>query len=91
MIKFLLSFSLLTTGIARAQKIPDPRPFAAAITAGDLQKHLYIIASKEFAGRETATEGQRKAAAYIEDHFRSLGLLPGAGDGYPTYSPVFQD
>jgi hypothetical protein len=82
---------LLSAGIAQAQKIADPRPFAAAITAANLQKHLYIIASKDFEGRETATEGQRKAAAYIENQFRSLGLRPGNKDSYQLAYPVFQD
>jgi hypothetical protein len=89
--KFLLLSLLLPACIARAQKIADPRPFAAAIRAADLQKHLYIIAGKDFEGRETATEGQRKAATYIEDQFRSLGLLPGNKDKYQLYYPVFQD
>jgi hypothetical protein len=87
---FVLSL-LLLSGISRAQKIADPRPFAAAITAADLQKHLYIVAGKDFEGRETATEGQRKAAAYIEEQFRSLGLLPGNKDKYQLDYPVFQD
>lgn len=91
MIRSLLFLFLLATGIVNAQKMPDPRPFAAAITADDLRNHLYIVAGKDFEGRETATEGQRKAAAYIEDHFRSVGLLPGAGDGYQMFYPVFQD
>src|SRR5258708_37296629 len=94
MLKSLLLLSLLVAGIARiadAQKSPDPRPFADAITASDLQKHLYIVAGKDFEGRETATAGQRKAAAYIEDHFRSLGLLPGNKDSYQMPYPVFQD
>jgi peptidase M28-like protein len=89
--KFLLSLSVLTAGFVNAQKIPDPRPFANMITADDLKTHLYIIASKDFEGRETATEGQRKAAAYIENHFRSLNLLPGNKDSYQLYYPVFQD
>src|SRR5258708_7603383 len=89
--KLLLLLSVYTAGVAHAQKIPDPKPFANTITAADLQRHLYIVASKEFEGRETATEGQRKAAAYIENHFRSLGLLPGNKDSYQLYYPVFQD
>src|SRR5882724_2077352 len=89
--KFLLLLSLLAAGVAHAQKIADPKPLANAITAEDLKKHLYIVASKEFEGRETATEGQRKAAAYIENHFKSLGLLPGNKDSYQLYYPVFQD
>lgn len=49
-----------------AQKIPDAKPFANTITADDLKRHLYTVAGKEMEGRETATEGQRKAASYIE-------------------------
>lgn len=88
------SIALLLAGavsVAQAQKIPDPRPFANTITAEDLKRHLFIVASKDFEGRETATEGQRKAAAYIENHFRSLGLQPGNKDSYQLFYPVFQD
>jgi hypothetical protein len=42
-------------------------------------------------GRETATAGQRKAAAYIESQFKSLGLEPGTAEGYQMYYDVFQD
>ena len=38
--------------------------FAATITAEELKEHLYIYASDEFEGRETGTQGQKKAAAY---------------------------
>ncbi|HXB91482.1 MAG TPA: M28 family peptidase [Puia sp.] len=89
--KLFLFLSVCSAGYAQAQKIADPKPFANAITAEDLKKHLYIVASKDFEGRETATEGQRKAAAYIENHFKSLGLLPGNGNSYQLYYPVFQD
>ena len=89
----LLFASLLcAAGAVQAQKIANPEPFAKTVTAADLKKHLYIVASADFEGRETATEGQRKAAAYIENHFRSLGLLPGGGNGsYQLYYPVYQD
>ena len=52
----------------------NPVPFANSITSDDLAKHLNVLASDEYEGRETGTEGQRKAAHYIADHFRSLGL-----------------
>jgi hypothetical protein len=91
MLKSFFLLSLLVAGTVRAQKSPDPKPFAASITAADLQKHLYIVASKDFEGRETATPGQRKAAAYIEEYFRSLGLLPGNKNSYQLFYPVFQD
>src|SRR6201996_445347 len=90
--KLLFPALLCIAGIAHAQKIPNPEPFAKNLTAADLKKHLYIVASADFEGRETATPGQRKAAAYIENHFRSLGLLPGGGNGsYQLYYPVYQD
>ena len=74
-----------------AQKAANPVPFANTVTAEDLKKHLYIVASAEMEGRETATEGQRKAAAYIETHFRSLGLLPGFNGTYQQPYGVYQD
>ena len=89
MTKFLLLLSLFGAGAAQAQKLPDPRPFAKLITVDDLKKHLYIVASADFQGRETATEGQRKAADYIENHFKSLGLQPGNGDNFKLYYPVY--
>jgi Peptidase family M28 len=72
-------------------KLPDPGKYAATITTDDLSKHLYVVAGKEMEGRETATEGQRKAAAYIEQYFRSLGLKPGNGASYQQSFPVFKD
>jgi Zn-dependent M28 family amino/carboxypeptidase len=75
----------------KAPKIPDPTPFAKTITAEDLKKHLYIVAGPEMEGRETATEGQRKAAAYIENYFKSLGLAPGNKESFQQQYPVFQD
>jgi len=87
----LLALLLAFAGHTIAQKMPDPRPFANSITAEDLQRHLYIVASKEFEGRETTTEGQRKTAAYIENHFKSLGLLPGNAGNYQLQYPVFRD
>src|ERR1700749_894168 len=89
---FLVASLLCAAGAAQAQKIPNPEPFAKMVTAADLKKHLYIVASADFEGRETAMPGQRKAAAYIENHFRSLGLQPGGGNGsYQLYYPVYQD
>ncbi|MFT5383384.1 MAG: hypothetical protein ACI81W_000782 [Saprospiraceae bacterium] len=52
----------------------DPAPLADVITAESLKKHLAIIASDEFEGRETGTEGNEKAANYIADQFKSFGL-----------------
>jgi hypothetical protein len=74
-----------------AQKKTNPATFAKTITADDLKKHLYFVASKEMGGRETATRGQKMAAAYIEDYFKSIGLLPGNNGSYEMNFPVLQD
>jgi hypothetical protein len=74
-----------------AQKKTDPVFFANSIKPENLQKHLYQIAGPAFEGRETATPGQRKAALYIEDFFKSIGLKPGNKDSFQMSYPVFQD
>ena len=48
--------------------------FAESITRTELKSQLSIIASSEMEGRETGTEGQRKAAAYIASQFKEIGL-----------------
>jgi hypothetical protein len=50
--------------------------FADRIGAEDLKKHLMILASDEFEGRETGQPGQKKAAQYLADYYNSLGLKP---------------
>ncbi len=87
---FFLVF-LCAAGSAMAQKIPNPKPFAKTITAEELKTHLYIVAGPEMEGRETATDGERKAAAYIEKHFREYGVQPGFNGSYYMPFPVYQD
>jgi len=89
--KLFFVLLLLPSFFSIAQKKGNPATFAKTITAGDLRKHLYIVAGKEMEGRETATPGQKKAAAYIENQFRSLGLLPGNKEDYQLKFPVYQD
>ena len=43
--------------------------YSKIITQSELKHHLKIISSDEFEGRETTTIGQKKAAAYIKNHF----------------------
>jgi Peptidase family M28/PA domain len=81
----------MALGTAHAQA-DNAAKFAATITTADLQKHLTIIAGEEMQGRETGTEGQRKAAAYIEQQFRAIGLQPAAAlNGYQQFYPLYKD
>jgi len=45
------------------------------ITADELRTHVDYLASEELKGRLSGTEGDRLAAAYIEDAFRKTGLI----------------
>jgi Zn-dependent M28 family amino/carboxypeptidase len=66
--------------------------YAAIINVTNLQKHLNIVAGAEMEGRETGTEGQRKAAAYIEAQFKAIGLRSvDALKGYQQFYPLYQD
>jgi hypothetical protein len=89
--KILLLLGLFPATMVLAQKKVNPQKIAATITEEDLKKHLYIIAGAEMEGRETATEGQRKAAAYIENEFKKIGLLPGYNGSYQMPFPVYKD
>jgi hypothetical protein len=79
------------TLFATAQKSPKPDAYAKTIAAADLKKHLYILAAPDMEGRETGTEGQRKAAAYIEAYFKDLGLQPGNGTSFQQDYKIYQD
>ncbi len=57
---------------------------AATITVKDLKKHLKFLASDELEGRETGTRGQREAAQYIADEFKTYGF-PTLGENKTSY------
>jgi len=89
--KLLLAIGACACTAAMAQSNNDAAKFAKTIKAADLKEKLTIVAGPEMEGRETAMPGQKKAAAYIEERFRELGLKPGNGDSYQMYYPVYQD
>src|SRR5215213_697857 len=89
--KFLALVLCISTINSFAQKTSKPDAFAKTITAEDLRKHLFLVASAEMEGRETATPGQKKAAAYIETQFKNLGLQAANNGSYQMYFPVYQD
>ncbi|MDX2133940.1 MAG: M28 family peptidase [Saprospiraceae bacterium] len=61
--------------------LPDAAPFGATITAADAQALLLTLTSDALGGRETGEEGQRKAAEFIADQFKAMGLPPKADNG----------
>ena len=52
-----------------------------------VKKHLYTLASDEMEGRKSGTEGIEKAAKYIENEFKRIGL--GTFEGLDSYRQTF--
>jgi hypothetical protein len=93
MIKKIIACTLLLIPVLMQAQKKDKKlaGIAASITAEDMKKHLYTIASKEMEGRDTPSPGLEKAANYIEEHFKSLGLLPGNKGSYRMQYPLYRD
>ena len=59
------------------------------ITQDLLREHLAVISHDSLQGRETGTEGQKKAARYLASQYEKYGLQPVANDGssyFQTFS-----
>jgi len=54
--------------------------FAESINQDDLQRHLVIYSSDEFEGRDTGSEGQRKAVNYLREQYKIIGVEAGDPD-----------
>lgn len=53
-----------------------------------VKKHLYTLASDQMEGRKTGTPGIEKAATYIENEFKTIGLT--TFNGLETYRQTFK-
>lgn len=89
--KLLSGLCLFLSIYTFGQKKGNPDKFAKNIQESELRKTLSVIASTEMEGRETATPGQKKAALYIEQQFKNIGLIPGNKGSYQMNFPVYQD
>ncbi|MBA4145728.1 MAG: peptidase M28, partial [Cytophaga sp.] len=55
---------------------------AQKIEADKIKEHIRTLASDEYEGRNTGSEGEKKANAYIEKQFKAIQLLPKGEKGY---------
>jgi hypothetical protein len=83
--KILLGAMMLLVQFSFAQD-QKASQYAQLITASDLKENLTIIASDALEGRYTGTRGQKMAAAFIANHFESLGLAGPVNGSY--YMPI---
>src|ERR1700754_253804 len=82
-----LSGIALVTG-ACAQQNKTAMKYAEIVSPELANKHLSIIASDAYEGRETGKPGADKAAHYIADEFKSLGLMPIVNGSYFFDVPI---
>ncbi|MDP4679442.1 MAG: M28 family peptidase, partial [Cyclobacteriaceae bacterium] len=76
---FFLAFLLSVTAI-KAQYQSEAEKYVDLISKEGLYDKLSILASDALEGRETGERGQKMAAAFIQNHFESLGLRPTVPD-----------
>ena len=89
--KLLLLCLPFATTVALAQRDENAAKYAALITPKALKEKLTILAGADMEGRETASPGQKKAAAWIEEQFKKFGLQPGNNGSYQQLYPVYFD
>ena len=56
--------------------------YAQSIDKDDIQQIIFSLASDSMLGRNTASEGQKRAESYIVEKFKELEIGPGNGDSY---------
>jgi hypothetical protein len=64
---------------------------AASITAEAIRRHVEFLASDELRGRDTPSPGLERAATYLADQFRAMGLNPMGDDGSFIQRWPFED
>lgn len=73
----LLAFALLQSCAANLSYSGSPfKKSFESITSEELKTHLYIVASDEMEGRETGSEGQKKAGRYLIQQYQKMGISP---------------
>lgn len=62
--------------------------YSKIITASEMSKNLHVLASDEYEGRETGKKGQKMAAEYISNQFKSFGIPPYKDNTYYQTYPL---
>lgn len=71
----------------------DLNKYINTISIDDLKTHLTIVASDEMEGRDTGTEGQKKAGVYLINTYKNnaISFPKGATDFYQKVPSAFMD
>ncbi len=80
-------FTLAISGIAQDKAAVK---YANTITPEDMRSKLTVLASDEFGGRETGTEGQKKASRFLEEFYAKIGLQGPVDGAYRQKFDMYQ-
>ena len=88
-----LGLAVLLVGCSATPPTPSPSPFepptaVAVPTADELKRDLMVFASDSFRGRETGTNDERRAAAFLVSRLTALGLTGGGDSGFYQRVPL---
>jgi hypothetical protein len=77
----------------KAAAVSDPTKYMETITPDELKVHLYIVASDEMEGRETGSEGQKKAGNYLISQYKknNIPFPKGASTYYQAVPATFMN
>ncbi len=81
-----LAAVLLLSGFAVAQNASTPSATAQSFDGKSWWEYVRVLAADDMEGRETGSNGLRKAAAYIVEQLKNDGLQPAGSSGF--YQPV---
>jgi len=84
--QFLYTSLVLLMGLGANAQDKNAVKFSGFITKETAYKHLSILASDEYEGRETGKKGAWMAADYIKGQFKNLGLKPPVNGAY--FQPI---
>jgi len=84
--QFLYTSLVLLMGCTAVAQNKDAVKFSQTINKDNAYKHLSVLASDEYEGRETGKKGGWMAADYIKAYFKGLGLKGPVNGDY--FQPV---
>lgn len=89
-IKSLWAFALVGISFHASAQDPIAEKYASEINPRKAKKHLSILASDKFEGRETGKPGAEKAAKYIVKEFKKLKLIAPVNGSYIQEVPLLE-
>lgn len=85
----IVSWSLIGCYTSKKTALDVEAKYVKTITASALKTHLTIVASDEMQGRDTGSEGQKKAGSYLISQYQKNGIpFPTGAENYYQKVPA---